>query len=133
MTSKAHYRPRNPVKTYLARLDEIPPPLCRLIARTGGRHPRLLSMTQIAERAGLTWQKAAAIARQKSFARVTVEDAERFRLGCGITMQSEHHQKEFIMRNIKRDKPYEHLFGMTKPHWPRSWREKFMKRILKNL
>lgn len=121
------------MKTYLERLDEIPPPLCRLIARTKGHAPRILTITQIAAAAGLHWRKVAWIASQKSFARVTVADAEKFRLGCGITVENESLHREYIRRNYNRPTGFAHIFKTAFPHWPKSWRDKFTRRILKRL
>lgn len=122
-----------PGKTYLQRLDEIPPPLCRLIARTDSHRPRLLHMHEIAAAAGLTWQRCAKIAMLKSFARVPIEDAEKFRRGCGITLENEHHQKEFIRRNVKRPNGWEKYLKAAQPHWPAKARPQFVRRILKRL
>src|SRR5690349_12214031 len=100
-----------PVKhtSYLQCLDEIPPAYCRLIAREkkrGGWH-QILTITQIAQAAGLSWQRTAAIARKKSFARVSVEDADKFRRGCGITLQNEKRHMEFIARNFRKEKSFD--------------------------
>lgn len=123
-----------PVKhtTYLECIDQIPPAYCRLIAREkrGGR-PRILTMREIAAAAGLSWQKTAAIARRKSFATVTVEDADKFRKGCGITIQNEKYQMEFIARNFRSEKSFDQYFKDAKRG--DKWRSKFLKRILKRL
>ena len=116
--------------TYLERLDEIPPPLCRLIARTRNNPPRILKMTEIAQAAGLTLQKVAWIAKQKSFAKVKVEEADRFRLGCGITPQNEFRHREYIVRNFRRQTCWSYLFR----HAPvDDHRKRFIERILKRL
>lgn len=120
-------------KTYLARLDEIPPPLCRLIARSKGHQPRILTITEIAAASGLPWQRVAWIARQKSFASVTVADADKFRLGCGITPENEKRHREFIRRNYARTNAWVHIFKMAKRKWPASWRAKFVTRIVNRL
>lgn len=124
-----------PVKhtTYLECIDQIPPAYCRLIAREkkrGGWH-KILTITQIAEAAGLSWQKTAAIARRKSFAGVTVEDADKFRRGCGINLQNEKRHMEFIRRNFQKERSFERYFQYAKRGDP--WRAKFIKRILKRL
>lgn len=123
-----------PVKyaTYLECIDEIPPAYCRLIAREKrGGNPRILTIVEIAKAGGLTWQKAAQIAKRKSFARVAVEDVDKFRKGCGITIQNEKHHREFIKRNFQREKSFDHYFKHAKYGDP--WRAKFIKRILKRL
>lgn len=104
--------------TYLTRLNTIPPPVCRLIAveRYGGKHQkakrpyRMLTMREIASKGGLPWQRAAAIARRKSFAKVTVEDAEKFRRGCGITMKNEPHILRFVKRIFENKELLAELF-----------------------
>lgn len=122
--------------TYLECLDQIPPAYCRLIAREAkqGRWHRILTITQIAEAAGLSWQKTAAIARRKSFAGVTVEDADKFRRGCGITLANEQMHMKFIRRNLKNDALFKNYFKYSKDKWSQShWRTKFINRILKRL
>lgn len=121
--------------TYLERLDELPPAYCRLLAREtkrGGWH-KILTVTQIAQASGLTWQKVAAIIREKSFARVAVADADKFRKGCGITPQNERRHKEFLKRNFARPKSFDRYFHYSKAKGGRSWRSRFMNRILKRL
>lgn len=120
-------------RSYLERLDEIPPPMCRLIARTSARNPRILTIMQIAERSGLPWQTVAAIARRKSFARVPVEDADKYRLGCGITPENEKRHREYILRNNQRANGWAKLLQTTKPGLAPSHRKKFVDRILKRL
>lgn len=121
--------------TYLECIDQIPPAYCRLIAReskTGWRQ-KILTITEIAQRAGLSWQKTAAIARRKSFARVPIEDADKFRKGCGITIQNEKQHKEFLKKNFDRENSFELYFKYSKATWPHSWKSKFVNRILKRL
>lgn len=94
----------------------------------------MLTIPEIALAAGLSWQKTAAIARRKSFAAVTVEDADKFRKGCGITIQNERRHVEFIKRNFKREKPFDMYFKYSKYRYPfHSWKSKFINRILKRL
>ena len=126
-----------PVKhtTYLECIDQIPPAYCRLIAREkkrGGWH-KILTITEIAAAAGLSWQKTAAIARRKSFSNVPVGDADAFRRGCGITLQNEKRHMEFIRRNFRSEKSFDRYFKYAKHGWPKSWKVKFLNRILKRL
>lgn len=125
-----------PVKhtTYLECLDQIPPAYCRLIARKkGGGYPQIMTIAEIAKAAGLSWQKTAAIARRKSFAKVAVEDADKFRRGCGITLQNEKHHMEFIARNFRSGRSFKSYFKYTQRDWPKSWKAPFLNRILKRL
>lgn len=117
----------------LADLDRIPPPICRLIARTKSRYPRILSIRDIAKAARLKWQTVAWIARQKSFARVTVEDAYKFRRGCGITPENEQRHLEYIKRNNERPTGWSHVIRTAKTNWPRGWKSRFLPRIAKRL
>lgn len=130
--SRKPYAPRKRT-TYLECLDQIPPAYCRLIAReckTGWRQ-RILTITEIARAAGLSWQKTAAIARRKSFATVTVEDADKFRRGCGITLANEKLHMNFLKRNFGRQKSFEMYFKYAKAG--DKWRKEFLDRILKRL
>lgn len=124
-----------PIKhqTYLECIDQIPPPYCRLVAREkkqGGS--RILTIHEIAQAAGLTWQKTAAIARRKSFATVTFEDAEKFRKGCGITLQNEKRHKEFIKRHFGSGNGFEQYFRYSKDSRG-NYGPKFLEKILKRL
>lgn len=121
---------------YLARLNAIPPPVCRLIAveRYNGQRPRpkrpyrMLKLTVIAAVGGLTLQRAAWIAKQKSFARVTVEDAERFRRGCGIKPENEPSILQFVKRIMQNPDELAELFDNPPDGRPRSAR-KVLKRL----
>lgn len=133
-----------PVKhsTYLEMIDEIPPAYCRLIAREKkiGCFPRMLTMVEIAEAAGMPWQRAAAIARRKSFAGVTVENADKFRKGCGITPQNEKRHMEFLKRHFRSEKSFAQYFKHSpyrstskttskKPYWKREFLDRILKRL----
>lgn len=125
-----------PVKhtTYLECIDQIPPAYCRLVAREKhGGLPRLLTIPEIARAAGLTWQKTAAIARRKSFATVTVQDADKFRRGCGITIQNEKRHMEFLARNFRRENGFESYFANAKQPYAHYKKGSFIQRILKRL
>lgn len=125
-----------PVKhtTYLECIDQIPPAYCRLVAREKhGGCPRLLTIPEIAQAAGLTWQKTAAIARRKSFATVSVEDADKFRRGCGITIQNEKRHMEFLARNFRREKGFNAYFETAKKSYGPCGKGSFIERILKRL
>lgn len=113
--------------TYLERLDSIPPPVCRLIARQQ-RPYRMLKLTEIAAIGGLTLQRAAWIAKQRSFARVPIEDAEKFRLGCGIRPNNEWAQRQFVKRIFQNKDELAELFDNPPDGRPRSLR-KILKRL----
>jgi len=90
-------------KTYLEQLDRIPPNVCRLLARSRGRNARPLTVREIALAAGFTWQKAAWIARKKTWADVAVADADRFRAACGVRIRDEHRQLALLARGMSQD------------------------------
>lgn len=116
-------------KSYLARMDEIPPNICRLIARTKSKYPHILTIPEIAAASGLTWQKVSRIAKLKSFGRVAVEDADKFRLGCGITPETEKMHKHYIRRNLSENqKGFKAINGAAVGN-----KSKFWKRVLKQL
>lgn len=132
--SRKTYAPVNHT-TYLEMIDQIPPAYCRLVAREkkrGGWH-MILTIPEIARAAGLSWQKTAAIARRRSFATVTVEDADKFRRGCGINLQNEKRQMEFLKRTLRSPKGLERYFKYSKAAWPGSWKKPYLDRILKRL
>lgn len=118
-------------KTILERIDQMPPWACRLIARTGGlgRSAKALTIYEIAERGGLTWQKAAWVSRQPSWAKVTVEIADKFRKGCGINMANERQQRCYLIRTkTKSQKGLNHLDRLPE-EWDSGHRRRFKKRI----
>ena len=133
----SYFKTRRGIKhaTYLECLDLIPPPYCRLLARNrnrGGWH-RMLTIPEIAKAAGLSWQRTAAIARRKSFATVTVEDADKFRRGCGITLQNEKRHMEFLVRSFRSPKSFDRYFKYSKIESAERWGKKMIDRILERL
>lgn len=121
---------------YLERLNSIPPPICRLIAveRYNGplqrpkRPYRMMRMIDIAAKGGLTLQRASWVAKQKTFNRVPVEDAERFRLGCGIRPENEWYVLQFVKRIFENKELLAELFDHPPDGRPRSLR-KILKRL----
>lgn len=99
-------------KTYLAQLDRLPPNVCVLIARVPGQKRRPMTMREIARRANMTWQRVARIAKQRTWAGITVKEADAFRLGCGITIENEWRHVAYLRRTFDAERvkrPLAHL------------------------
>ena len=89
--------------------NRLPPLFCVLIARQG-RKPMPLHL--IAKRAGMSVQRAQWIYRQDSWARVPVEDMDRFASACGLTMRTFRRQMEYLKVTLKRPYPLSHIEGL---------------------
>jgi len=90
-------------------LDQIPPPLARLIARDKGSRAMPLTDTVIAGAAGIPMKKVVWISRQTSWRSITVGEAEAFLRGCGITMANWRSQLRYIRRTRMAATPTPHL------------------------
>lgn len=64
---------------------------------------------------------------------MTVEDADKFRRGCGITIQNEKYHAEFLARNFRSERGFESYFNYAKRSYGPSGKESFLKRMLKRL
>jgi hypothetical protein len=91
-------------------LDRITPAQCRAIARSMASKGTPLTMVQIAATAGMTIGRAQWIARQQSWELIPVGDAQRFMLGCGITLRNQRRHLFYIRRTAKAGWPMAHLF-----------------------
>lgn len=122
--------------SYLEYFDEIPPPMCLLIARTKGHRPRKLNVFEVAAAAGLPWQRVAYIGRRKSFDRVPLGDLDKFLRGCGITSKNRHQHKEYIVKNLQREGGFDHILstaGKGRKDWTTYKKARFRNRTLKRL
>lgn len=85
--------------TYLAMWERLSPLECRLIARTAWRVPlRTIDLSRIS---GLSTQKIRWISAQPSWERITIGDASRFRIACGITPANESRHVYYLKRTRK--------------------------------
>lgn len=85
-------------ETYLAHLDRIPPCVCYLIARRNGV---MMTLPQIAAESGLGARTVRRISRSASWAAFTVDQVDRFRMACGITVKSEKVHMRYLKRNAR--------------------------------
>lgn len=90
-------------------LDRIAPPLARVLARDRKSRGQPLSLATIAKAGGLPFNRARRIAAQKSWADVTVADAEAFLNGCGITLDRWSQECQYLRRTGKSQIPLVHL------------------------
>lgn len=97
--------------TLLELADQLPPNICRLIARDCKKG---LTNAQIAERAGMTEQRVAYISTRKTWAGLSIEDIDSFRKGCGITVRNAAYQLRYMTRSYASSKrPLRHLEDNT--------------------
>lgn len=82
--------------TYLEMWERLSPIDCRLIARRPWRTP--LRTNDIALKSGLTMQRVRWISASESWSDITIGDANKFRLGCGITPANESKHIEYLKR-----------------------------------
>lgn len=107
---------RRPKKeTLLEDLDQIPPVICRMLARRfapkwGHSSPlEPLTMTEIAKKADLPLGVARWIAMQPSWENVKVGHASKFRQACGVTHRNVKLVLRFIRSQLKKDVPWDYL------------------------
>ena len=86
--------------------NRIPPLFCVLIAREN-RKPVPLGV--IAQRAGMSLQRAQWIYRQDSWDRVPMADAEQFAKACGLTMRNFSRQIAYLRTTLRRPNPLAHI------------------------
>lgn len=89
---------RPQAETYLKQLDELPPFKCWVLARKKGGQP--ITQTEISKKTGWTLSKVEKFCGMKSWAKATVEDADKFRQACGVTRSSERRHKYYLKRTL---------------------------------
>lgn len=107
----------------------IPPILCRLFARTEGRHPRLLTDQEIADRSGLSVEAVAAVQALTSWDCVQVGVMQKFLKGCRLDFANPGQMRrtvQYIRKRLTRRFDY----ARKDPAWETkflalymSWRE----------
>lgn len=93
----------------LVLLDRLTPVQCRAIARRMDRRGQPLRVSDIAKASGLTIGQVSWISRQKSWDGITVGDASRFMLACGVTLRNHHRHLAYIRTTAKASWPMAHL------------------------
>jgi hypothetical protein len=88
---------RHTPNTYLEQMQEIPPYLCASLARKGRR---AITQQELSEATGWSLSKVSTFCNLESFADVTVADADRFRIACGITRAGERRARFFLRRSL---------------------------------
>lgn len=89
---------KKPKKTLLAVLDDLPPNVCRVVARqNNGWKP--MSHADLAKRSGLANSTVAAISKRKTWRGLTVEVVEAFALACGVDHMHTKRTKQYLKRN----------------------------------
>jgi len=89
---------RKQADTYLKQLDELPPFKCWMLARKGGGKP--ITQIEIARTTKWTLAKVEKMCGLKTWAEVTVEDADAFRLACGVSRSSERRHRYYLKRTL---------------------------------
>jgi hypothetical protein len=93
--------------TLLELADQLPPNICRLIAR---ENKRGMTNGRIAELAGMTEHRVAMLSMRKTWKGLAIEDIDAFRRGCGITVRNAAYQLRFMARSYAKSKrPLRHL------------------------
>jgi len=93
-------------------LNQFPPFICRMMARTTiqkpRRHVRPLRESEIARRSGLPLPKVLEIAAKGQWDDVLVDDMFRFLKGCGLASQP-WRWKQYILRTAGKDQAFRFL------------------------
>ena len=93
-------------------LDRLTPIQCRAIARDLSTRGRPLTIHEIAFLSGLTPRRASWISRQKSWAKISVEEAGQFMEGCGINLRNQQRHIQYIRRSQRAQFPLAHLYAL---------------------
>lgn len=83
--------------TYLQLLDEFPPFVCWALAR---KARKALSQKDLMQRTGWSSGKVQRFCKLRTWATVTVHDADLFRTACGVDRKSERRQRAYIKRTL---------------------------------
>lgn len=86
-----------PKKQLLDHLDQIPPCMARLCARTWGRAKTLV---EIQKDSGLSYRKTNWISRQPTWARIRVKDAVLFSKACGLDLFRPRQKLHYLRRAL---------------------------------
>lgn len=91
--------------TIFSQAEQIPPFLCRIIARRKhGWEP--MSVRDIAAASGLTKTRVAIIAKRKTWAGIAIDHVERFSRACGVDLLHpavhKHWLRQSNLRHIMR-------------------------------
>ena len=98
--------------TWLEKLDEFPPIICRLLARreiTANHKIVPLTITEIAENSGLPIGLVKWIAVQKSWKRVRTEHVDPFMKGCGMSYGNLWIHRRFLRYQYKQKIPLSYI------------------------
>lgn len=98
-------------KSLLEYLDQLPPYLCRMLARRMGKGKKRVPMTtaEIVEASGLDKKTVLDISGRETWAEVFVSTADAFRKGCGITPSNQGRQLMYLARTRQTANPFAHL------------------------
>lgn len=101
-------RPLKP--TLLEMVDLLPPKVCRLIARRLDHTRTPYTLTELAQRSGLSVKRIRWILRRDSFAAVPIGEVDAFRSACGITPRNQWKHECYLRRTYSEPKrPLGHL------------------------
>jgi len=78
-------------------MNELPPYLVASLARVGRQ---AMTQEQIAAATGWSLCKVAKVAALKTWADVTIADADRFRIACGVSRAAERRARFFVRRSL---------------------------------
>jgi len=67
--------------TLTEKLNRLPPCLCRLLAKHGGK---LMTQRELRQLTGFSNQKLERICKAASWSKINVHDADKFLLACGL-------------------------------------------------
>lgn len=83
--------------TLLAKLDRLPPIMCRLLAKKNGR---LLSDRQLEDITGWSNSKLCRVYQAKSWAHVAVEDVDIFLKACGLKWSTQRRERQHLQMAV---------------------------------
>ena len=98
------------MKSYLERLDRLPPFACLLIARHKDGQP--ISIKEIAAKLGVSIYAVRKVLTLTSWATVPVQVADTYRAACGVTPKTERLQVAYLKRTMSLPSGLRHVKHM---------------------
>lgn len=117
--------------TLTQRANLIPPCVARIMAKESGR---LMSDKQLMGRTGWGRKKLISVYQRASFARVPIEDVDRFLSACGITSTNKNKVREKIKLALGRGEGgVDGISRMYHLRYHSGWESSQLKRHLKRI
>lgn len=110
------------MNSFWLNLQRFPPCGVRLLARTDGRHPRILEDEELCERSGLSMETIQVLQWKESWEEISVRIMYKFMKGCRMDIDNSADMKRCnqYMRKSARQ-PTAFVYLTKHPEWQEKW------------